>query len=375
MQSVPLTGEYAVEDVSEIASPSLLVFQQRLASNIRQMVEIAGDASRLTPHCKTHKIAEIVKLLIEQGVTSHKCATIAEAEMLASAGASRVLLAYNPVGPNINRVVQLLQTFPAVKFSVTCDHILPLQQLSAAVTGAQQQVEVLLDINCGMHRTGVAPGEAALELYKQIHASPGINAGGLHVYDGHNHQADLEQRRQAVDEIWQSTSALRQQLLAAGLPCPRYVAGGTGTFPLYAEVDPQIELSPGTPVFYDAGYTRMFPDLPFQPAAVLLTRVVSRPSADTLTLDVGNKAVAADPPAGARLYFPALPEAQEIIHSEEHLVLRTPAVCDLEPGTALVAVPMHICPTSALHQQVHVIRDGAVAASWDVTARNRCLTI
>jgi len=375
MSTVPLSGEFAVDDVSGIDSPSLLVFEDRLESNIRRLIDIAGSPQRLTPHCKTHKIAEIVELLVAHGVSSHKCATIAEAEMLASAGAARVLLAYNPVGPNIARVVKLIEAFPTVGFSVTCDHAAPLQQLSAATSAAGQQVEVLLDINCGMHRTGIAPGSDAAELYAQIQSLPGVTCGGLHIYDGHNHQTSVAERRQAVQEIWKQISTFCDDLAARNLPCPRLVAGGTGTFPLHAEINAKVELSPGTPIFYDAGYSRMFPDLPFQPAAVLLTRVISRPSADTVTFDVGNKAVAADPPAGARLSFPALPGAEEIIHSEEHLVLKTPLASSLTPGDALIAVPVHICPTSALHQRVHVVREGKVATTWEVTARNRRLSI
>ncbi len=375
MLNTSLDGEYAVGDVDGIESPSILVFEERLRNNIRHMVEIAGSAERLTPHCKTHKISKIIELLIEQGVTSHKCATIAEAEMLASAGASRVLLAYNPVGPNVERIVSLAAAYPQVEFAVTCDHLLPLQHLSKQAAAAGQQIAVLLDVNCGMNRTGIELGEDALELYKQIHSLPGVYCGGLHIYDGHNRQQDVDERRKAVGQVWENVCKFKQQLEAANLPCPRAVAGGTGSFPLYAELNADIELSPGTVVFYDAGYSRAFPELPFQPAAVVLTRVVSRPTANTLTLDVGNKAVASDPPAGNRLHFPALPEAEEIMHSEEHLVLRTKEPCDLQPGTPLVAVPVHICPTSALHPYVHVVRDGEIQERWDVTARNRKLTV
>jgi D-serine deaminase-like pyridoxal phosphate-dependent protein len=113
----------------------------------------------------------------------------------------------------------------------------------------------------------------------------------------------------------------------------------------------------------------------FTPAAVLLTRVVSRPAADRLTLDLGTKSVATDPPVGRRLVIPELPDAQQVVHNEEHLVLETPRAKDFTPGDALMAIPRHICPTVALHKDVYVISEGRLVDRWPVTARDRFLTL
>lgn len=110
--------------------------------------------------------------------------------------------------------------------------------------------------------------------------------------------------------------------------------------------DPSIELCPGTCVFHDAGYGMTFPDLPFEPAAWIVTRVVSRPASDRITLDVGNKAVAADPPKGARVFFPDLPNAVQDNHSEEHMVFVCTEASKYRHGDTLLAIPVHICPTS-----------------------------
>jgi D-serine deaminase-like pyridoxal phosphate-dependent protein len=136
-----------------------------------------------------------------------------------------------------------------------------------------------------------------------------------------------------------------------------------------------LEFSPGTPVFYDAGYTDAFPDLPFHMAAVLLTRVVSRPDKNLLTCDLGTKACASDPPAGHRLIIPDLPEAKQVLQNEEHLVLQTPRAEEFEPGDELLAVPWHICPTTALHKAVFVVSGGRVVDQWLVAARDRWLTL
>src|SRR5262249_42324065 len=153
---------------------------------------------------------------------------------------------------------------------------------------AGKRVDVLLDIDSGQHRTGVAADSAeARSIYKQIGASNGLVAGGLHLYDGHNHQRDYEERKTAVLAGWQGAAALRDELVGDGMKVPRIVAGGTGSFPIFAAIDdPAIELSPGTLIFHDWGYSQTFPDLKFTPAAVMLTRVVSRPTSNRVTFDL-----------------------------------------------------------------------------------------
>jgi len=371
-----MSNKYRVGDTGEIISPALLVFDDILRDNLRKMIEIAGDASRLRPHCKTHKIREIAELELELGITKHKCATFAEAEMLALAGAKDIFLAYNPVGPNIGRAIKFKQKFPDVLLSVTADHPKAVAALSDAATSAAVEIDVLLDLDTGMGRTGIQPGPRAIELYQTIAEAGGLRAGGLHAYDGQNHQTPLDERQAAVDAVWDQTVSLRDDLVSAGLSVPRIVAAGTGTFPIFAQKDdPTLELSPGTTVFHDVGYGRMFPDMDFTPAAVLLTRVISRPGENRVTLDLGYKAVASDPPAGRRVVFPDLPDAEQVLQNEEHLVLETSRASEFSPGDAFLAIPRHICPTTAMHKQVFVIKNGNVATTWNVVARDRQLSI
>jgi D-serine deaminase-like pyridoxal phosphate-dependent protein len=371
-----LDSRYAIAKPDEILSPSIVIFRDFLASNLDEMVRIAGNASRLRPHCKTHKMREIIQMQLERGITKHKCATIAEAEMLASAGVKDIFLAYNPVGPNIRRVVEFARRFPEVEFAVTTDHPRPLSALADAAATARVTVSVLLDLDCGQHRTGVPAGEAARALNARIASSPGVKPGGLHVYDGHNHQTDLAERREAVLAVWRSAAALRDELLAAGHAVPRIVAGGTGSFPIFAAIDDAaIELSPGTCTLHDGGNSHMCPDLRFSPAALLLTRVVSRPTSTRVTFDLGYKAIASDPPAVNRLSFPDLPDARIVLQNEEHLVVETSEAGRFQPGDALLALPRHICPTCALHKEAYVVADGRLIGTWTVAARDRVLTV
>jgi D-threonine aldolase len=153
------------------------------------MLAMAKSPDRLRPHCKTHKMAQVIKLWIQRGVTKHKAATIAECEMLANAGATDVLFAYNPVGPNIARIVALAAKFPQCAFTVTNDHERPLRELSAAASAAGVTIGVMLDVNVGMDRTGITPETpGAVELYALTAKLPGLRPAGFHVYDGHQRQ-------------------------------------------------------------------------------------------------------------------------------------------------------------------------------------------
>jgi D-serine deaminase-like pyridoxal phosphate-dependent protein len=153
------------------------------------------------------------------------------------------------------------------------------------------------------------------------------------------------------------------------------VVGGTPTFPIHTELTlAGIELSPGTIVLQDAGYSARYPDLAFTPAALLLSRVVSHPGQGRLCLDLGHKAVAADP-AGSRARLLGLELARPVLHSEEHLVVETAQAEDFANGSFVLAIPTHICPTVALHRRAYVIEGGELAGQWEVTARDRVLGV
>jgi D-serine deaminase-like pyridoxal phosphate-dependent protein len=368
---------YVIRDTSTVFTPALLFYKDLIRRNIARSIEIAGSTARLRPHVKTHKTREIARMELDAGITKHKCATLAEAEMLASCGVPDVLLAYNLVGPNCGRMAKLVQAYPQTRFSVIADHPAAVQALSDAMTAAGQQVDVLIDLDVGQHRTGIPAGDEAVALYESFGRLPGLRPGGLHVYDGHNHQESLVEREAVVKRQFEPVLALRATLAKKGLPVPRLVLGGTPTFPVYARMDlPDIELAPGTCFLHDHGYGTRFADLTgYTPAALLLTRVISRPTPSRITLDLGYKAVASDPPAGKRCALLDVPEYEPVLQNEEHFVIETPAASRFQPGDEVYAVPTHICPTCALHRQAYVVENGQVTECWDIVARDRVLSI
>lgn len=369
---------WTIQNVDEIPSPALLVYPDRAEENLRRLIAIAGGTTRLRPHMKTHKLPEIARMHVALGLTRVKCATIAEAEMLAAEGLTDVLLAYQPVGPAVGRLLRLTQTFPGVTFRAVVDDPDAARALSVAFAGAGRSIDLLADLDVGMHRTGIDP-VLALPLYRLLAMLPGVTPGGLHAYDGHLRDPDLAVRRAQADEAFAQVRALRDALQAEGLPVPRIVVGGTPTLPCHASRDePGVELSPGTVVFWDAGYSAGLPDMDFIPAALVLTRVVSKPGGNRVTLDLGHKAIASEMPH-PRVELIGLRTADSglrfIGHSEEHLVLETPEAASLHVGDVLYGIPWHVCPTVALHGQAVVVRNGRAVDRWHVTARERMITV
>jgi D-serine deaminase-like pyridoxal phosphate-dependent protein len=364
---------FLVGNAEEIPSPALLVYPARVVENIRRMIALGGDAGRLRPHVKTNKMPEVTRLMRAAGITRFKCATIAEAEMTALSGAPDVLLAYQPVGPNVRRLFDLVAAFPKTKFSTIADNPDTLRALSALGTSSVTGLDVLLDIDCGQHRTGIAPGLGALELYRFLSTLPGLRPGGLHVYDGHIHEPDPAKRAAQCEEAFAPAAALWREIVSAGFPVPRVVAGGTPTFPMHAR-RPGVECSPGTCVFWDHGYGSKFADLDFLPSALVLTRVISKPEAGRLCLDLGHKAIGSEMPH-PRVHFLNLPDAKAVSHSEEHLVVETARAAELPVGSVLYGVPWHICPTVNLHSEAVVVENGTATGRWQVAARERRLRL
>lgn len=366
---------YSFEGQEDIVSPQLVYYPAVIRENIRKMIGMAGGPERLWPHIKTHKMEAVVKMQMEMGIRRFKCATVAEAEMAAKAGAAHLILAYPLVGPNIGRFITLMKTFSDTVFYAIGDDTHQITLLGQAAAAQNLTARVLMDADMGQHRTGV-PMEQIREKYTQWAQLPGICMCGMHCYDGHRHEMDISVREAAVRPVDAELEAIKADLTAKGLDCSILVMGGTPSFPCHAEQTGEF-LSPGTCVIQDAGYQAAYPDMDFVPGAAVLTRVVSRPSRTTFTLDMGVKGVASDP-SGPRAVVVGMEYAKVVIHNEEHWVLEVPEehVAEIPPiGAEVFAIPTHVCPTSALYPAVPAVENGKITEWWTVSARDRKITI
>jgi D-serine deaminase-like pyridoxal phosphate-dependent protein len=366
------TAWFELADSSGVDTPALLIYSERVDRNIDRALAIAGDAARLRPHVKTHKLGPIIERHVGKGVSKFKCATIAEAEMTAQAGATDVLLALQPVGDKVPRLFELMRRYPKARFSTLVDNAQVASALSLAATAAQLTLGVWIDLDCGMGRTGIAP-DLADALASHVGTLPKLELRGLHAYDGHIHELDPAKRAAHCDRAFQPVRELWGRLKAQGFPDARLVAGGTSTFPMHAAAG-DVECSPGTYVLWDAGYSAELPDLDFVPAAIVTCRVISKPGPGRLCLDLGHKAVASEMPQ-PRVVFPQFPDAVAVMHSEEHLVIETATATRFPVGSVVYGIPWHICPTTALHAEVVVIEGAQATQRWPVLARARKITV
>lgn len=293
--------------------------------------------------------------------------------MIAMAGGKDVLLAYQLVGPNIQRLLNLQDKYAEVKFSTILDNQNTLRELSNQSANEQATINVYVDINNGMDRTGISHQAMTTELIEAIIEAPSLHFEGIHIYDGHIHDASLNDRIVHCESDFTQVTQLLDRLKEGNIDVPNIIAGGTPTFPIHAKYT-ERELSPGTPILWDYGYRSSFPDLDYEYAAVIATRVISNPQPNVYCLDLGYKAIASEMPH-PRFHFFDLEEYEVVNHSEEHLVLKLPSSHESNIGDILYGSPRHICPSVALYDHMYVVKDHAVIDKWKILARDREITL
>ncbi len=350
----------------------MLLFEDAVDHNIRSVCELAGGAGNLFTHVKTHKSEAITRKQIAVGIDSFKCATLAELEMVLHTGARRVILAYPQTqAGKIERLLDLVSSHPEAWIATIAGAPRHVQLLGEVAAGREQRLPVMLDLDPGMHRTGVAIGREAAELYRAIDERPFLQPAGLHAYDGHDVFCRPDDRAQAAQRHIADLRDFRQDLETAGMPVPLVVAGGAYSFAYYARAD-GMHGSPGSFVYWDARCQSDMPDMPFRWAALILCQVVDRhPDRGTITTDLGYKSVCSDQPLRERARLLDNDTAELVMHNEEYGVFALRG--DLpDIGDYLLVVPGHIGPTTVRHPGSHVIgAAGNVVGYVKHTARDR----
>ncbi|MBC7406906.1 MAG: D-TA family PLP-dependent enzyme [Arcicella sp.] len=362
---------FDIKNIQEIDTPALLIYKERAEQNIEKAFALVHSVEQLRPHVKTHKLLEITEMMMKSGIYKFKCATIAEAEMLGMAKAKDVLIAYPVLGPKIKRLQALILKYPETKFSCLIDNIDTAKQLSNEFI--EHKINVFIDLNVGMNRTGISV-ENALVLYKNSLNLDGINIIGLHAYDGHIHDTDVLERKHKAEKVFQLISLVQLEIEKFSEKKLKVVVGGTPTFSLHANAHQDVEVSPGTFIFWDAGYKNMMPDFDFLWAGIIATRIISIINKTHLCLDLGHKSIAAENPF-PRINFLNNDEIIPISQSEEHLVVQVEDTGKYALGDVWYGVPAHICPTVALYNEVKVVENNEVINTWKVIARDRNITI
>lgn len=352
--------------LSEIPTPALVVDVAAMQRNIERMAAyFAARTCKLRPHFKAHKTPEIARRQLLAGqCTGLTCATVGEAEVLVAEGiGAEILIANQVVGPGKAARVAALAKRARIIVAVDSEH--GARELAAAARAAGAEVGVLIDVNVGLPRCGVAPGEEAVALAAQVARADGLALRGMMGYEGHvvgiADRADREQRATRAMERLLGTVAMARN---AGLTCDIVSAGGTGTYDITGALPGVTEIQAGSYVLMDTAYAKL--DIPFEQAFSVLATVLSRPRDEQCAADAGLKAAAVD---HGNPEVKGLPGASVLFLSDEHATIALPADARLAPGDRIELWPSHIDPTINLHDVLYAVDGEDVVARWPVTAR------
>lgn len=355
-------------------TPVLVIDRDVLQRNIEKMAAFAkARGMAVRPHAKTHKSVEIAKLQLAAGAVGVCCAKMGEAEALGAGGVQNILITSPVVTPQaIARLVALNGKISALR--VVADNPNNVDALAVATAAAGQKLDVVVDIDPGIRRTGVPSPEAALALSQRIVAAPSLRFAGVQYYCGvQQHIESYADRRAAIVERTEYLSSVISALDTAGLKPSVVTGGGTGTHHIDGELGVLTELQAGSYVFMDKQYNDCDLDgqgrTPFETSLFVDAHVISANSSSMATIDAGFKALSTD--GGLPVVMDGAPQgAMFVFMGDEHGALIAPDHPFRIGDHISLAVP-HCDPTVNLYETYHVVRDGTLIEMWPVSARGR----
>jgi D-serine deaminase-like pyridoxal phosphate-dependent protein len=356
--------------MSELDTPALIVDLDIMERNIQAMADAARrQGVTLRPHIKTHKVPAIAHMQMKAGAVGIGCATLGEAEVMAAAGLSDILVTRAVVGRN--KIERLCALSRLTHIQVVTDSEENVDELAEVAETMGVCLGVLMEVDVGQNRCGVEPASArALALAKRIAGKQSLRFGGLQGYEGHLVLIADEQSRVSSTLGANSAGAETKKLLEQnGIEVPILTGGGTGTYNVtgLAVTSGYTEIQPGTYATMDARYSAQMGDEPFGPALGLLTTCVSRPTADRAVVDAGQKAISFDYGAPSIKGRPGL-EYLAGKGGDEHGVI-TCHSDELKVGEVIELYPSHGCTTFNLNNWLYGVRNGYVEVVWNIAAR------
>ena len=368
---------FALEEVED--TPEVAIDLRRLQANIARAAAMAdAHGVDLRPHVKTHKMLEVASLQIAAGAVGIQVAKLAEAEVFAHAGIADIFVGYPLVGARkIGRLLELLEETEAA-ISVAADSLEVARPIARAAKAAGLRVPLLIEVDTGLRRLGVQPGQATLELAKELMELDGIDLVGLFTHEGHvyTEARSAEEKRTMTRAACAAIVEAAELVRAVGIPLATVSVGSSGTFRFAVECANVTEVRPGTYVFNDLSQLLQGAATPDDIAAFVVATVVGRPEATRAVIDAGSKVLTSDrllvsDPGATFGAVAGHPGARVSRLSEEHGLLELPPGTDLRIGDRVAIVPNHICPVINLADSVSVIADGVFAERWVVAARGR----
>lgn len=352
--------------ISQLDTPSLLLDLDKVERNLDAMAGLfAGSRVRVRPHTKTHKVPRIALMQIERGAIGVCCAKLGEAEVMAAGGVPDLLLTTEVVGDA--KIARLLGVAHQTSITTVVDDARVARRLADAAHQAGLRIPCLVDVNLGQDRTGVEPGEPAVQLASAVAGMPGLELVGLQGYEGHlQHVVDPDQRREAHSSAMQQLVQTVQLLREKGLRVDIVSTGGTGTCQFAAQWADVTEVQPGSYVVMDSDYGHV-EGLDFENALTVLVSVVSTNRPNAAVVDAGYKSLSTD----AGMPQPKNLDASYAPQGDEHGKVSFGGGDPLAAGDKIELIPSHCDTTINLYDQYYVTRGGRVVAVWPIAARGR----
>ena len=355
--------------LEEVDTPALILDLDAFEANLRTLADaVRGTGVRVRTHAKTHKCPEVARRQMALGAVGACCQKVSEAEAMVAGGITDVLVTNEIVGaPKLERLARLAGR---AKIGVCVDDAGNARELDAAAGRAGATLDVYVELEVGMGRCGVAPGEPALALARALAACPHLRFAGLQAYNGRaQHVRTIAERRALIERAAEQVRATRRLLEASGIACPTVTGAGSGTFMLEVQSGAWNEIQPGSYAFMDADYARNEQAAPlprFAHALFVLATVMSRGGARAI-VDAGLKASSVDSGMPAVWRRPGL---AYVLASDEHGFIEiAPGAAAPALGEKLLLVPGHCDPTINLYDWYVVVRNGIVEDLWAITAR------
>ena len=355
--------------LEEVDTPALVVELDAFERNLRTVAGLAAGRVQVRAHAKTHKCPEIARRQVAAGAIGVCCQKVSEAEALVEGGIADVLVSNEIIGaPKLERLAALARQ---ARIGVCVDDAGNVRDLETAAARAGARLDVYVELEVGMRRCGVAPGEPALALARSIATCRQLRFAGLQAYHGRaQHLRTIAERREVIGRAADAVRATRKLIEAAGIACPVVTGAGSGTFMLEVESGAWDEIQPGSYVFMDADYAKneWAAPLPrFEHSLFVLSTVMSRPGPQLAIVDAGLKASSVDSGMPTVWQRPGLACTHA---SDEHGWVEIAAGA-IPPalGDKLLLVPGHCDPTVNLYDWYVCVRGGVVEALWPITAR------
>ncbi|MBY9017654.1 MAG: alanine racemase [Candidatus Lokiarchaeota archaeon] len=351
---------------SDISTPALVLNYDAMLKNIKTMAKFVKDTGvNLRPHLKTAKMPIVAHMILKEGgANGIAVAKVGEAEIFAQSGIDDILIANQVIdAEHIKRLV-MLNKYVLVRCAV--DSRKNILDLSKQATKANVELEVLLEINLGLGRAGVEPGEPALELAKFIRDTPRVKLVGLQGYEGHlTPMMNVEQRETMTKECMNWLNETKNLLNENGFNIDYISTSGSATYMHAAMCDGVTEIQPGTYVFSDEHLYRVNPI--FDIAVTVLSTIQNQTGKKEFTLDAGTKAIAT---GDGKPIIKDMPKIKFRVMNEEHTQIKSIGA-DLEIGQKIELIPAHICPTINLYDYIHVIKNNEYSGKWQIFARGK----